>query len=105
MPASAFHAMTVRISGVKTVSGPQARKAAEWLTRLGMSPRVAGERVGQASAIKLTRSIMIKGMEALFAECFLAARWAASRTRFWPRRRRATRTSPGADGAATRWTG
>ena len=56
------------------MSGPQARKAAEWLTRLGMSPRVAGERVGQASAIKLTRSIMIKGMEALFAECFLAAR-------------------------------
>ena len=56
------------------LAGPRAEAAAHMLTRLGMTPRVVGGRVGQASAIKLTRSVMIKGMEALFAECFLAAR-------------------------------
>lgn len=56
------------------LAGPKAEQAAAVLSQLGMEPRIAGNRVGQASAIKLTRSIMIKGMEAVFAECFLAAR-------------------------------
>ncbi|AEQ53744.1 NAD(P)-dependent oxidoreductase [Pelagibacterium halotolerans] len=56
------------------LAGPKAEQAAAVLVQLGMSPRVVGERVGQASAIKLTRSVMIKGMEAVIAECFLAAR-------------------------------
>ncbi len=56
------------------LSGPQAYRAERLLTALGMNVRVVGDRVGQASAIKLTRSVMVKGMEALFAECFLAAR-------------------------------
>lgn len=56
------------------LSGPLADKACDLLRNLGMQARVVGTRVGAASAIKLTRSIMIKGMEALFAECFLTAR-------------------------------
>lgn len=56
------------------LAGPQAEQASLILAELGMLPRVVGDKVGAASAIKLTRSIMIKGMEALFAECFLAAR-------------------------------
>ena len=38
-----------------------------------MKPAIAGPEVGQAAAIKMVRSVMIKGMEALTAECFLAA--------------------------------
>ncbi|WP_421952011.1 DUF1932 domain-containing protein [Pelagibacterium sp.] len=56
------------------LAGPKAEQAAAILVKMGMEPRVVGERVGQASAIKLTRSVMIKGMEAVVAECFLAAR-------------------------------
>lgn len=55
------------------LSGPHAAVAAEALAALGMRPRVVGEDVGQASTIKMLRSVMIKGTEALFAECFLAA--------------------------------
>ena len=43
------------------------------LEALPMSVTVAGEEVGRASAIKLVRSIMVKGLEALTAECALAA--------------------------------
>ena len=32
-----------------------------------------GDKVGQASAIKMIRSVMVKGIEALTAECVLAA--------------------------------
>ena len=35
---------------------------------------IFGEAVGQASAVKMTRSIMIKGIEALSAECLLTAK-------------------------------
>lgn len=56
------------------LSGPQAEKAEAVLLALDMKPEIAGEQVGQASAIKMLRSVMIKGFEALTAECFLAAR-------------------------------
>ena len=56
------------------LSGPHAEAAAGVLAALGMSPRVAGEEVGAASTIKMLRSVMIKGLEALSAECLLAAR-------------------------------
>jgi 3-hydroxyisobutyrate dehydrogenase-like beta-hydroxyacid dehydrogenase len=56
------------------VSGPHAQAAVAVLTALDMRPVVAGDTVGQASSIKMLRSVMIKGMEALTAECFLAAR-------------------------------
>ncbi len=56
------------------VSGPHAEEAAAVLRALGMRPEIAGAEIGQASAIKMIRSVMIKGMEALTAECLLSAR-------------------------------
>jgi 3-hydroxyisobutyrate dehydrogenase-like beta-hydroxyacid dehydrogenase len=38
-----------------------------------MRVSVAGGEIGAAAAIKMVRSVMIKGMEALTLECFLAA--------------------------------
>lgn len=56
------------------LAGPRAEEAAARLARLGMWPVVAGPRIGDASTIKMLRSVMIKGFEALTAECLLAAR-------------------------------
>ncbi|MCB1390982.1 MAG: DUF1932 domain-containing protein [Rhodobacteraceae bacterium] len=56
------------------LAGPHARAAAASLAALGMNPAIAGETVGQASTIKMLRSVMIKGLEALTAECLLGAR-------------------------------
>jgi 3-hydroxyisobutyrate dehydrogenase-like beta-hydroxyacid dehydrogenase len=56
------------------LSGPRADEAAALLTEIGFSNiRAVGDRIGQASAIKMVRSVMIKGIEALTAECLLAA--------------------------------
>jgi len=56
------------------LSGPHADVALSALTALDMQVRVVGDTVGQASSIKMIRSVMIKGIEALTAECFLSAR-------------------------------
>jgi 3-hydroxyisobutyrate dehydrogenase-like beta-hydroxyacid dehydrogenase len=56
------------------LAGPAAQAAARMLRGLGMEPAVAGVRVGEASTIKMLRSVMVKGLEALTAECLLAAR-------------------------------
>lgn len=56
------------------VSGPHAEEGLAVLQALDMKPRLAGAEVGRASSIKMLRSVMIKGMEALVAECFLSAR-------------------------------
>lgn len=58
------------------LAGPQARAAEAELAGLGMDRTVAGDRVGDASSIKMLRSVMVKGFEALTAECLLAARQA-----------------------------
>lgn len=56
------------------VSGPNANDATSLLEEAGFSDvRAVGERIGQASAIKMVRSVIIKGIEALTAECLLAA--------------------------------
>jgi 3-hydroxyisobutyrate dehydrogenase-like beta-hydroxyacid dehydrogenase len=55
------------------VSGPHAKEGADALRALGFSPRCAGAAVGDASTVKMLRSIVVKGMEALTSECFLAA--------------------------------
>jgi 3-hydroxyisobutyrate dehydrogenase-like beta-hydroxyacid dehydrogenase len=56
------------------VSGPCAADAQAALAGLGFSnARVVGEKVGQASAIKLIRSVMVKGIEALTDEMMAAA--------------------------------
>jgi len=38
-----------------------------------MQGTIASDQVGAAAALKMIRSVMIKGIEALTAECFLAA--------------------------------
>lgn len=56
------------------LAGPHAELAARLIERLGMRPEVQSASVGNASSIKMLRSVMIKGLEALTAECMLAAR-------------------------------
>jgi 3-hydroxyisobutyrate dehydrogenase-like beta-hydroxyacid dehydrogenase len=56
------------------VSGPHAIAAQPLLASLGFSNvRVVGDEVGRASAIKMIRSVMVKGLEALSSECATAA--------------------------------
>jgi 3-hydroxyisobutyrate dehydrogenase-like beta-hydroxyacid dehydrogenase len=56
------------------VSGAAAEAAAEALRTAGFANvRVVGGEVGRASAIKMIRSVMVKGIEALTAEMMLAA--------------------------------
>lgn len=56
------------------VSGPHAADAADALRRAGFSSiDIAGDAIGDASAVKMIRSVMVKGVEALSAECALAA--------------------------------
>ncbi|MBC2778562.1 NAD(P)-dependent oxidoreductase [Parasphingopyxis sp. GrpM-11] len=56
------------------VSGPHAEAALAALKAAGFADvGIAGGEVGRASAIKMIRSIMVKGMEALSAECLIAA--------------------------------
>jgi hypothetical protein len=43
------------------------------IDELEMRGTIASERSGAAAALKMIRSVMIKGIEALTAECFLAA--------------------------------
>ena len=64
----------LRASVPLLISGPYATAAAEYLHAIGMNPTVVGDDFGQASAIKMMRSVMIKGIEALTAECVLGAR-------------------------------
>ncbi|KKX33122.1 DUF1932 domain-containing protein [Rhizobium sp. LC145] len=56
------------------IAGSHAQEALALLTGLGMNARIAGREPGQASTIKMLRSVMVKGLEALTAECVLAAR-------------------------------
>ena len=55
------------------IAGPAAAAAAPALAALGMRASIAGAATGAAAAIKMVRSVMIKGIEALTLECFLAA--------------------------------
>jgi len=55
------------------LAGPHADAIAAVLSALGMRVSVAGAETGAAAAIKMVRSVMIKGIEALTLECFLAA--------------------------------
>jgi len=55
------------------VGGPGAAAFVAAATTLGMNTEFVSSEVGQASAIKMFRSIMIKGLEALMLESMLAA--------------------------------
>jgi 3-hydroxyisobutyrate dehydrogenase-like beta-hydroxyacid dehydrogenase len=56
------------------ISGPHVEAAAPLLASLGMLAKVHDGPVGAASAVKMIRSIMMKGLEALVCECVLAGR-------------------------------
>jgi 3-hydroxyisobutyrate dehydrogenase-like beta-hydroxyacid dehydrogenase len=54
--------------------GPKAAEAAERLTSIGMNATAFSNQIGLASAVKMCRSVMLKGIEALAVECLFAAR-------------------------------
>ena len=54
--------------------GPHAAAAAPLLAALGFRVEPASEELGVASAIKMCRSVIVKGMEAIVIESFLTAR-------------------------------
>ncbi|MGZ8349553.1 MAG: DUF1932 domain-containing protein [Allosphingosinicella sp.] len=68
--------LPLRLAVPMLVSGPCAEPGRAALAAAGFAPRVAGDEVGRASTIKMLRSIMVKGIESLTAECFLACRQA-----------------------------
>jgi 3-hydroxyisobutyrate dehydrogenase-like beta-hydroxyacid dehydrogenase len=55
------------------IAGPHAEAISPLLGELEMQLSIVSADIGQAAAIKMIRSVMIKGIEALTLECFLAA--------------------------------
>jgi 3-hydroxyisobutyrate dehydrogenase-like beta-hydroxyacid dehydrogenase len=56
------------------LAGPYARAVMPLLIdELEMQGTIASDEIGAAAALKMIRSVMIKGIEALTAECFMAA--------------------------------
>lgn len=67
---------TVPSKGVQVpilLCGPESESLSLWLNRVGFNTRSVSQALGSASTTKLLRSIVIKGMEALFAESMEAA--------------------------------
>jgi 3-hydroxyisobutyrate dehydrogenase-like beta-hydroxyacid dehydrogenase len=56
------------------LGGAKAIELAQVLQTCGMDAKAVSERLGVASAIKMSRSIMIKGLESLVIESFTNAR-------------------------------
>jgi 3-hydroxyisobutyrate dehydrogenase-like beta-hydroxyacid dehydrogenase len=56
------------------IAGQHAGAAQEALRSFGFTSRIVEGPVGTASSIKMIRSVMVKGLEALTAECLLSAR-------------------------------
>jgi len=54
-------------------AAPDPEAVAAQLAIAGLHPRFVGDAIGRASTIKMLRSVMVKGIEALTAECFRAA--------------------------------
>jgi 3-hydroxyisobutyrate dehydrogenase-like beta-hydroxyacid dehydrogenase len=63
-----------RIKVPLLLGGGNAKDLAPLLVELGFDAKVASEQLGIASAVKMCRSIMIKGMEAMVIESFTTAR-------------------------------
>ena len=55
------------------LGGAGASRFAEALSPYGMRFEIVGEMVGTAAAVKMCRSIIVKGLEALLVECVLGA--------------------------------
>ncbi|MBL8550078.1 MAG: NAD(P)-dependent oxidoreductase [Hyphomonadaceae bacterium] len=65
---------TKRIASPMLLGGPHAQAFLDRFGGLGFSATVFSEEIGKASATKMCRSVMIKGVEALLAESMLTAR-------------------------------
>ena len=63
-----------RIKVPLLLGGPDAAALEPLLARLGFAPKVASTKLGVASATKMCRSVMIKGLEAMVIEAFTTAR-------------------------------
>ncbi|KNZ33263.1 MAG: dehydrogenase [Methylibium sp. NZG] len=63
-----------RIKVPLLLGGPNAVALQPLLTSLGFAAQVASDTLGVASATKMCRSVMIKGLEAMVIESFTAAR-------------------------------
>jgi 3-hydroxyisobutyrate dehydrogenase-like beta-hydroxyacid dehydrogenase len=63
-----------RIKVPLLLGGTAAAELAPLLVELGFAARVASDKLGVASAVKMCRSVMIKGLEAMTIECFTTAR-------------------------------
>jgi 3-hydroxyisobutyrate dehydrogenase-like beta-hydroxyacid dehydrogenase len=63
-----------RIASPMLLGGPHAEAFLEMATPLGFCAQAYSPQIGRASAVKMCRSVMIKGMEALVAESLLTAR-------------------------------
>ena len=57
------------------LSHPDGEALTRQLQNLGLNVKCVGTEIGRAAAIKMCRSVMIKGMEALTLECFQTARF------------------------------
>ena len=63
-----------RIKVPLLLGGTEAASLAPHLVELGFAAKVASDRLGVASAVKMCRSVMIKGLEAMVIESFTTAR-------------------------------
>ncbi len=55
------------------ISGTRAQEMCDWANSVNTPARVLNDKVGDASAVKILRSVMMKGIEALSVECLVAA--------------------------------
>jgi len=63
-----------RIKVPLLLGGPNAAALQPLLEQLGFAPKIASVQLGVASATKMCRSVMIKGLEAMVIESFTTAR-------------------------------
>lgn len=63
------------------LAGPEARRAESLLGPCGMNIETVGTEIGQACAVKMIRSVIVKGVEALLLESLTAAEKAGVRER------------------------
>lgn len=56
------------------LSGPRAQDLCSFAEAIGTPARVLSGGIGDASAVKILRSVLMKGIEALSVECLVAAR-------------------------------
>ncbi len=56
------------------LAGAGAERAGAWMTAFGFEAKVLFPEIGDATAVKMLRGVLMKGLEALTLECLVAAR-------------------------------